>query len=295
MTAVSEVIAEANGLLLGGVKETFTTLDTAVNTSVTSWVLDPGLEHVEAGDTLQADEEEVLVSAWDHQTNTATVVRARNGTIAAAHDVGDLVTHNPLVGAGTWFKHLCNELRSLSSPQKGLYKVSPVEITYNGARVGYDLAGVTDLEDIIDVQAEQPGGHGDWVAVTHRDWALQRNHDAGDFASGYALRFRGGALNPGRAIRVIYRGPFTLPTVYTDVVETTCGIPPTAVDLLAIGMVIRAVESQEISRNLLRLQPTRKLGDVPPGALNQAAAGLRTRHQERVSEERSRLIRKYGM
>lgn len=294
MTTLLEVVDEANELMLGGMREQITQLNGAVNSSAGTVTLDDGLEGISRGDLIEIDTELMYVLSWNDGTNVATVLRGYNSD-AATHADNSVAVINPIVPKAMWRKHINNVLRSLSSPVAGLFRVQPVEVTFNSSAVAYNLAGVEDMESVISVQASQPGSIGDWVDVNRRDYAIQRDMATGDFASSFALRLTGSQPYSGRRIRVLYRAPFGLLDQFEEIVESVSGVPATAVDLLALGAVVRACEGNEIARNKLETNPIRKLGDVPPGAINSSLAGIRNQFQVRKQEEAMRLVRRYGL
>ena len=294
MTTLLEVIDEANHLLLGGMREQLTSLDGAIaSDSATTINIVAGIEGLTRGDILQIEQEMVMV--LDATAPAAPVVLRGYRSTAATHAGGTAVVLNPVVSWVDWVRHINNELRSLSSPQGGLFRAEPIEITYQSARLGFDLVGADDVDAVLAVYAGQPGAHGDFIPLGKRDWDLQRDMNSSSFPSGYALRLTSGYTVNGQKVRVLVKSPFALVANPTDIVESVSGIPSTAIDLLSIGAVIRAVEGNEISRNKLETNPIRKLGDVPAGALNASAAGLRSRYNERRIEERSRLIARWGL
>lgn len=293
MTTVLQVIDEANELLLGGFREEISQLNGALDASQTNIVVDAGLGDLARGDLLQVDQELMYITAWSAGTNTATVRRGFNST-AVTHADDALVVVNPVVSAVAWMRHINNELRSLSSPQAGLYRVADEELTYNATYRGFDLS-VIEYDDVVAVYALQPGSGRDWVPVSRSSWEVQREMETSDFSTGTALRITGGQFAQGYRVRVILKAPFALVTAFSDVVETVSGLPSTAIDLLAIGAVIRSIEGDEVARNRTDIQPTRRLSEIPPGAINASAAGLRARYAERRIEERSRLMRRHGL
>lgn len=294
MTTLLEVIDEANDLLLGGMREQIGALNGAIaTTSATTITIDPGVEGLTRGDIIQADTEMMMV--LDVTVPTSPVVLRGYRSTAATHLDNTLIVVNPIVPYVNWIRHVNNELRSLSSPQAGLFRAEPIEFIYTANNMGFNLPGADDVESVLAVYASQPGGRNDFMPIQRHQWELQRDMNSGDFASGYALRLNSGYPVNGFKIRVLVKAPFALVANFSDIVESVSGLPATAIDLLAIGAVIRSVESNEIARNKLETQPIRKLKDVPAGAINASAAGLRNRYNERRIQERGRLIQRYGL
>ena len=293
MTTAAELISEARSLFYSGQRDNLTTLTAAENTTDTSIVLVDETNTVQRGSVLSVDLEEMLVTGYTAASKTATVIRGWNGSTAADHLIGAVVWVNPRVSDFRILRAINNELRSLSA--QGLYRVATKELTYSSVLLGYDLAGVTSIDEIMRVRLETTGPEDDWVDLARNTWRLQRNQAVGDFSSTFALKLLSGG-DQGRAVTVVYKQPFGTLAALADTAETTAGFPTTAVDILSLGAAIRVAEGREIARNFSDAQgDTRRADEVPPGAANQAPAGLRQRYRQRVGEEAARLVRQYGV
>lgn len=296
MTTAAEVIRETKERFLSSMRPEVNKLNGQLTDSVTSVVVEFETGGIKEGATIQVDQELMYVWSYAPTTKTATVERGWDGSTAAAHDDDSLVYVNPIVTDVQIFREINNELRSLSAPTNGLYRVATLDTIYNDARIGFDLTGVTMVDEIIAVFAEQQGAERNWVPLPPSSYQLVRNQDTDEFASGFAIRLLSGPFEPGRTVRLVLKQAFTTLSGVDDDVESVSGLPSTAIDLLSIGAAIRLASSREVARNLTEVQSiTRRAEEVPPGALQQAAAGLRQLRRERIAEEAARLQRQYGL
>lgn len=256
-----------------------TNLETNVDTSIQ---LDFALGSISPGAVLGVGLEEMYV--WSVAAPSATVQRGWNGSTAAQHAAGAVVEVNPLFSQWRIFNEINAELNSLS-PQ--IYQVKTVSVTAS-INSSYNLA--TDVLDILNVQYNDITG-ADWPVLTR--WALLTNQDTAVFASGKALRLYEMPA-PGRTIRVTYAAPLSTLATIADTVETTSGIPASAIDIPAIGAAARLLSSRESRRSQVDAQPEpRQAGDVPPGTARSAAAQLFALRDRRIKEESSKLSRLY--
>lgn len=292
MTSANQIVDRVTTQLLSGQREEHNRLGGALTTSATSVSFDFDLGGIKQGAVLSVGAERLYVWSVSEATKTATVQRGWAGTTAATHDSGALVTVNGRFPADVVLDRVNDELRSLSSPLNGLFKMSTVDLTFNAAVEGYDLTGVTSLLDVYDVRYKQAGATKDWPRVHHWDFAASMA--TAEFASGYALWVPNG--EPGQTVRVWYKAPFTVLSSLSDDVETVSGLSASAIDLLEIGALVRLSATRDAKRNFIESQPQpRRSEEVPNGAWMDTAAGLRALRRDRIAEERARLQSLYPL
>src|ERR1017187_5948624 len=141
------------------------TLSGAYTAGATSFVVsDPAgtiLPSLRPETVISSDLELFYVQAVS--STTVTVVPGYLGSSEVNHSSGSLVYLHPLLSAFAIMTAINDDLSDLS--ENGLYQVNSVEITYNPATVGYDLAGVSGLIEIISIQQKMPYPIGYWVPV----------------------------------------------------------------------------------------------------------------------------------
>ncbi len=263
-------------------------LATAMNSSVESVVNTYQRGGIKAGAKLSIDIEDIRV--WSQSTVTSTVRRGANGSTAAAHAAGSVIYVNAEFTPWEIFKATNNELKSLSSPLAGLFAVRTVTLVYNPSHVGYDLTGVTNIDGILRVLQETTGSDRTRIPVT--DWRVERGLDTDVFPSGYGLFLTRGWS--GKDVFVSYRGQFSELSALDNDVETVTGLPYSCHDILAMGAALRCAAPAEIDRNQMGSQGSgRRSSEVPAGARLNAVRGLAQLRQQRISEERSRLLRRF--
>jgi hypothetical protein len=231
---------------------------------------------------------------WDVTPSTlqATVTAAESGSVDVNVASGATVHVRPLFPDFDVFTALNEEVQALSSPQSGLFQVKTVDLTYNSAIDGYDISA-TDIQAIYEVRFQEPGPYKDWPRVPSHEWVLQRKAYTPDFPSGTALRLNRGGW-PGYDVRVTYVAPYSSFTNLTDDVTAVCGVSAQAADIPPIGAAVRLIAGREVKRNFTETQPdTRRLEEVPPGAVANSSRGLMMLRQQRISEEAARLRAQY--
>lgn len=288
MTTAATVIDKTLRQLLSGTVEARNRLTTTLNSSATSVVVDYSVEGLRAGQVCEIDSELMYIWVSDSATRTLTVQRGFNGTTAAAHTSGAIVTINPRFPRAQVLEEINNEMTDLSSPSNGLFKVQTLNITYNGSDKMVNLTGATSVIDLLNVSVRYLTD--DYPIA--RKVKIVRDLPTDDFASGFALRFDQ-AVMPGR-LRVVYKAPYTTaPTEATDI-NTTCGIQDSITDIVTIGAQIRLMAPREIKRNFVESQgDTRRAEEVVSGAITNSVSNLKALRKDRIIAEAARLARAY--
>lgn len=219
---------------------------------------------------------------------TATVSGGQQGSTDVNATSGAVAWVRPRFTEYELLTAVNEDLADLSSPQNGLFQVKTFDVTYNPAIAGYDLTGITDLQDIYEVRYQTSGPEKNWPRIPKHMVRLDRSALTTDFASGTALKLLDGGQS-GFDVRLVYKAPFTALTDLTTDVSTT-GLPATAYDLPPLGAAITLMSGQEISRNFTDSQPdTRRATEVPSGARFNSYRGLMIQRQSRVAAEAARL------
>lgn len=291
-TTLRDVVNQTRRLLLTGAREQKNRLTNAISAGATSLDIDFAAGSIVDGARLAIDLE--LFHVWSDPTgSTVEVDGAQDGSAAADHDAGSYIYVNPQYSDFEIVNAVNDVLRDLSSPDCGLFRVLPVDLTWDPNVYGYDLTDAVNVADLLDVYYENPSNQNRWVRVPNRQWRFQRNADTTAFPSGFGITFLGRvAAGSGTTIRVNYKTHYDLLADYTDNVETVSGLHCEAHDLLWVGAAIRLSESREIERNSTYVQGSpRRATEVPAGAQQQSPSGLRERWRLRVRSEAARLAR----
>jgi hypothetical protein len=161
------------------------------------------------GVILAIEMELLYVLSWNANTYTATVQRNYLGSAAAAHANGTIVYINPRYSRYDIGVAINDDLRSLSSPSNGLFRVGVAELTYNPVFAGYDLGALPDnFIDILEVRYRIAPPYRTFPAI--KRWKVirwQQNSTDPSFPSGKGLVLYEPGW-PGLPIYVTYSAPF---------------------------------------------------------------------------------------
>ncbi len=270
----------------------------------------PQVTGITSGVILAIDLELLYVLSWDPVGLVATVDRGYLGSTQAAHSNGTLAYINPRYSRYDIGVAINDDLRSLSSPTNGLFRVGVATVTYNPVFAGYDLGTLpSNFIDILEVRYKIPQPYRTFPAI--KNWKVLRNIPDAQFPSGAGIVLYDSGY-PGLPMYVSYSAPF-IPLVnlsdslfQTPVVNdplppysgysgvTATNLTPTMTDLPPLGAEIDLTQPREISRNFLESQPdARKALEVVAGAVAGSVNALVARRASRISEEADRLTRQY--
>lgn len=286
MPSANDLVEATKRYLYSGYQDELNVLSGALDTTGTTINLTYDPVGIARGATIAIDLEEMYV--WNVNQRALTVRRGMNGSTATGHIDGSPIHVKPKFSTFRIFQELNNELRDLSSPVNGLFRIMYTDLTYSAMKEGYDLPG--DIITIQEVRYKDFVG-GDYPKLMRYEMA--KSMPAADFPSTTMLLLYEPAA-PGRTLRVKYRAPFALLTALTNDVATTTGLPDTAMDIPPLGAALRLVAPREIKRNFTEAQgEPRRAEEVPPNAVANSFRGLAGMRAQRILSEAMRLAAMY--
>ena len=288
MTTVATVLNRASRQMLAGVVEERNKLSATINSSATSVVTTYDLGGLRAGSVFEIDSELFYVWEANTSTKTLTVERGYAGTTAASHSLGAVITLGPRFPRAQMLDALNAELDDLSSTANGLFKVTSVNLSYNGSDRQINVTSATNIIDLLEVRLRYLADEYPVIAAVR----LQRDLPTTDFASGFSIVLDEPVL--AGTLRVTYKSPFTRATSEADDLTSVCGLPSTCDDLVELGLIIRMMSGREIKRNFTESQSdTRRPDEVPPNAIASSIGNLAALRKARIRAEVARLRTQY--
>lgn len=290
-TTLAGLIQETKRHLQSFQREPMNKLGLAVDAAATVLTFEYPAEQIQAGSHLQVELELMYVWMVDASSRTAVVERAQLGSVAAIHLAGSVVTVNPKFPDFAIAKAINDDLLDLSTPANGLYAIRSVDLTATANSYGYDLAGASDLLEVLDVRMKHPGNPRQWQPLTN--YELTRQTSAADFPSSLALMLSEGP-RAGQPIRVLYKASFGKLVNLTDDTGLVAGLTVNLLDIPPMGAAVRMVAPREIKRNFTEAQgEPRRAAEVPPGAVGSSMRNLAAERVRRINGEAGRLAQNF--
>ncbi len=308
---LSDLVETTYARLIGYRRERAVTISqiNGIGPSDTSFIVSGAVaSDLGAGALLSVDYEEMYVTSFNTGTSTVTVIRGWLNSNATIHANGAVCTVNSPFSRFAIMGAINDELRSMSSPTNGLFRVATTQVTYNPVLRGYDLSALPgNFIDVLDVTYKEVNPQRRYPRITSYDVRRYAPGSVTDFPSGNSLILYQEAY-PGLPIQITYSAPF-LPLVSpTDSVVTTpasndpfppltpystatlSNLAPSMVDIPPLGAMIALVQPLEVARNRMGSQPEpRKAQEVPAQAIATALNPVVIRRANRISEEADRL------
>ncbi len=293
MTTVQNLIdVTRSRYLLGGMAEPRNKLAANYTAGATTLAFQYDLRNtLGAGSRLSIGLNTFYVWSVDTSANTAQVLGGDEGSTDANANTGAVVSISPRYTDHMIFNALNEDLADLSTPANGLFQVIRNTLIFNAALIGYDLAGATDIIDIIEIRHDENNSHKDTQRLDRSQWRLERNTAVADFPSTLSLKLQQG--ESGRNVNVLYKAPFTNFTTVGQNVSAS-GLPVSAEDIPPMGAALRLLAGKEVRRNQIESQgDTRRAEEVGAGSIAASPRGIMMLRQSRIMNEASRLTTAY--
>lgn len=285
MLTVNDLIVDTEQTLLTGqgeqINEVATTFTTPPAPARQQIFLRDDVKAVQAGGRIAIDFELFRVWSVDTTGKSLTVVGEQNGSVAATHNAGAMVIVNPKFPRFLILRALQAEVRALSSPAYGMWRVYEFDLPTSTVSGGYPVTGITS-GDIINLHRVYVLDSKDgWI--DNPGWSLRRNLPTASFPSGAGL-FNVDA--PSRPLRAVLRARFgELPSSLTAEVTSATGVEAFGHDILTLGAALRLYSPRELKRGFTEAQAlTSRASDVPATAQSMAAKEIRAIYRQRISE-----------
>ena len=258
---------------------TQTTLTTTVDTDDTEWIY--------TGSALTVDEEELftvgviveigleqaVITDADHTTNTLTVRRAVNGTTAAEHTAGDVITLAPVFPRKDVFDALADNLVALFP---ALYRRTTDTIT------------ITTGHTIVDADARIAEGlrYARGTRYYDGDVSLIQNFTPSATTNAIITNAPTGAT-----AYFTYRGKFPRPTQESDDLQTVCGVEESWERIVMVGAVAQLLTMRESdSLNVEFVTEQMRAEGYPAGTSSRLRSQLLQYHQFLLDQARRQQL-----
>lgn len=277
MTTRSELIESIHSALHSytGVHEQVT----ALSGTLTDTALSVGCSSVDGArrGIVEIDEELLYVDSVDGSNLVIPAFgRGYRGSVAAAHAAGAMVTFDPSFPRLEIGRAIDQVVAGLFP---ALYRIQ--EVTLDSQAVDASYALPADVEQVLRVESKLESDVSDyWAPLVN--WELEKGTVS-------ALNLYEGTL-PGWKVRVVYAAKFGALT--TDL--ATAGIPESYADLITYGVTQRLIRFLEPARlQLASVENVSRAQYIQSGDAGRTATQLYALYQQRVAEERRRLLEQY--
>lgn len=285
MATISDLVSDVRRRVYGSMTENINLVQTSASAGQTSIQLELGVDGIQRGMLLSSGMNVWFVKGVYSTDNTVFVIPGYDGSPQNAVSAGDVVYVRPRMTEWFAFNAINDQLRRLSSPDNGLYKigtwVADVDPTYQTYTVPEAAVGMTGL---LRVRWRWPGTTDVWNDLAPRfyRWVYSTEQNIVRILIN---------IPAGTEVEFTYKSPFTLATSLSSDPIADCGLTETMLDIPSIGAAASLLRTTESRRTNITMQgDSRRPDEVPVSSNSSIASQLDREYRNRVQEEMARLI-----
>ena len=285
MTTIQDMVNDVRRRVYGTMTENVNLFQASASAGQTSLQLELGVDGIQRGMLLSSGLNVWFVKGVYAVDNTVFVIPGYNGSPQNAVSAGDMLYIRPRMTDWFAFNSINDAIRSLSSPETGLYKVgtwvADVDPTYQTYEVPAEAA---DMVNLARVRYRWPGTPDVWadVAPRHYRWIYSADQNRVRLLI---------SIPSGTEIEFTYKAPFSPATELTDDPVADCGLTDTMLDIPVLGAAIELLLTTESRRTQVQTQgDSRRPEEVPVSGNSAIANQLQREYRSRVQEEMTRLV-----
>lgn len=237
---------------------------------------------------VEIDNELILARKFDATSGVVTVMggtagRGAEGTIAASHTSGSLITSDPKLPRAR-IKEAINDVLQSLYPSLVVFSTTSI----SNISVVYEYGMPADALDVWAVSDQTIGPSQVWMQGLSYRFNPTANPSA--FPTGKSIQLFD-PVTPGRTMYVKYvKAPSPLVNTSDDFAAVT-GLPERCVDLVVWGACARLLPAYDAARlQMSSVEATERAPLVPGGSAAKAAQYFMAMYQQRLEEERLRMF-----
>lgn len=237
---------------------------------------------------MEIGEELVLVKKYDRTSGVVQVMaglagRGAEGTLAASHASGSLITADPKYPR-LRIKEAVNDVLQSLYPQLVVFATTGIA----NISVVFEYGMPADALDVWAVSDQTIGPSQVWMQGAN--YRFNPTADTTAFPTGKSIQLFD-PVTPGRSMLIKYvKAPSPLVSGSDDFATAT-GLPERCVDLVMWGACARMLPAYEAARlQQSSIEATERAPLVPPSSAIKAAQYYMAMYQQRLDEERTRMF-----
>jgi len=285
VTTVADLVADVRRRVYGSMTENVNLVQTSASAGQTSFQLELGVDGIQKGMLLSSGLNVWFVKGVYSTDNTVFVIPGYDNSPKTAITTGDMVYVRPRMTDWYAFNAINDQLRRLSSPDAGLYKigtwVADVDSTYQTYVVPVEAENMINL---LRVRWRSPGTTDVWTEISNRYYRWIYSNEQNIVRLLYNVP-------SGTEIEFVYKAPFSQATSLDDDPVEDLGLSESMLDIPALGAAVDLLRTTESRRNQVSNQGDSRRPDEVSMTANSSIAGVLERdYRRRVQDEMARLV-----
>lgn len=287
MTTIADLVADARRLTYGSMTEQINLVSSPAAAAATSVILDLDVSGITPGMVLSCGLNVWYVRGTTPSTNEVFLIPGYDNSPKDAVSVGDIVTVKPKVTDWYLFNIINDELRKLSSPTSGLYRIGSWSVNVSPTYQTYEVpAEALNMTNLARVRYRWPGTPDVWsdIRTSSYRWIVSEGSNKIQLLVN---------VPSGTEIEFTYKAPFVLATSLADDPVEDCGLSETMLDIPPLGAAASLLRTTDSRRNQITAQgDARRAAEVPSSVNLSTASVLDREYKMRVQDEYARLIQR---
>jgi hypothetical protein len=221
-------------------------------------------------------------------TNQVTVIPHYDNSPSTAATANSFVYIKPKVTEWFLFNILNDEIRKLSSPTHGLYRVGTWVETVSPTFQTYEVPEeALDMVDILRIRYRWPGTPDVWSEIRPSSYRWYVSEGANKIQ----LLVN---IPSSTEVEFTYKAPFIEATSLEDDPVSDCGLAQTMLDIPPIGMASTLLQTTDARRNQISVQGDSRRAEEVASSANLSTSGSFDRtYKQRVQDEYARLSSRF--
>jgi len=285
VATVADLVNDVRRTVYGSMAENINLAQTSASAGQTSLQLELGVDGIQKGMLLSSGMNVWFVKGVYAVDNTVFVIPGYDGAPEEAVASGAKIYVKPRMTDWYAFNALNDELRRLSSPENGLYKIGTWVANVDSTYQTYDVpAAAQGMVNLLRVRWRWPGTTDVWtdLAPRHYRWLYSTEQNRVRILL---------SIPSGTEIEFTYKAPFTLATSLSDDPVADCGLSETMLDIPVLGAAVTLLRTTESRRTQVTMQGDSRRPEEVPVSSNSAIAGqLEREYRGRIQQEMTRLV-----
>ena len=288
MTTIASLVADARRMTYGSMTEQINLIATNAAAGANTLTMELDVTGITPGSILSSGLNVWYVKGINAGSREIYVIPGYDDSPQDAASIGDTVIIKPRVTNWYLFNAINDEIRKLSSPTNGLYRVATWTVDVSPTYQTYEVPSeALDMTGLLRVRYRWPGTPDVWsdVRPSSYRWIVSE--------TGNKIQLLVN-IPSGTEIEFTYKAPFVEATSLSDDPIADCGLAQTMLDIPPLGAAATLLKSTDARRNQISAQgDPRRAGEVGSGANLSSGSYFDRDYKMRVQDEYVRLTQRF--
>lgn len=229
MPTMADAIADVRRMTYGSMSEKINVVNLSSSAVVTEVALELDVSGIQEGMILSSGLNVWYVKGASVSDRKVFVVPGIDNSPVGGVSAGDLVYVRPRMTDWYAFNLLNDEIRALSAPTNGLFKVGSWTVDSDPTYQTYTVPeAAADMQDLIRVRYRLPGTPNVQIDLPVSAWRWRPT------ATSNVVQLTR-SIPMGTEVTFVYKAPFTVATALSDDLVTDCGLADSMTDIPPLG------------------------------------------------------------